>query len=110
MRNTDYFTIFSVLATKNSCLLFTGSFFSSLFSSLFGQKELRILILGLDGAGKTTILYRLVIDSLNLRTGRMIRFLYVLINNRLWMFYIFFLSSVLYTQTSSWRGRHHDTK
>ena len=36
----------------------TGSFFSSLFSSLFGQKELRILILGLDGAGKTTILYR----------------------------------------------------
>jgi len=39
-------------------LFFTGSFFSSLFSSLFGQKELRILILGLDGAGKTTILYR----------------------------------------------------
>lgn len=39
----------------------TGSFFSSLFSSLFGQKELRILILGLDGAGKTTILYRWVI-------------------------------------------------
>ena len=38
----------------------TGGFFSSLFSSLFGQKELRILILGLDGAGKTTILYRWV--------------------------------------------------
>lgn len=31
----------------------------SYFRSLFGQKELRILILGLDGAGKTTILYRL---------------------------------------------------
>ena len=39
-------------------VIYAGSFFSSLFSSLFGQKELRILILGLDGAGKTTILYR----------------------------------------------------
>jgi len=46
-------------------LLFShaGSFFSSLFSSLFGQKELRILILGLDGAGKTTILYRLQVGE-----------------------------------------------
>lgn len=41
-------------------LLFTGSFFSQLFSSLWGTKETRILILGLDGAGKTTILYRSV--------------------------------------------------
>ncbi|PFX28613.1 ADP-ribosylation factor-like protein 1 [Stylophora pistillata] len=40
-----------------------GGFFSSLFSSLFGQKELRILILGLDGAGKTTILYRLQVGE-----------------------------------------------
>lgn len=32
----------------------------SYFESLFGSKEMRILILGLDGAGKTTILYRLV--------------------------------------------------
>ena len=29
-----------------------GNFFSNIFASLFGQKELRILILGLDGAGK----------------------------------------------------------
>ncbi|KAL3317005.1 Arf GTPase arl1 [Cichlidogyrus casuarinus] len=35
----------------------------SLFSGLFGQKELRILILGLDNAGKTTILYRLATDN-----------------------------------------------
>ncbi|CAG0900296.1 unnamed protein product [Darwinula stevensoni] len=32
----------------------------SYFKSLFGSREMRILILGLDGAGKTTILYRQV--------------------------------------------------
>lgn len=36
----------------------TGGFFS-IFSKLWSEKEMRILILGLDGAGKTTILYRL---------------------------------------------------
>ncbi|XP_039262834.1 ADP-ribosylation factor-like protein 1 [Styela clava] len=40
-----------------------GNLFASLFSSLFGQKERRILILGLDGAGKTTILYRLQVGE-----------------------------------------------
>ena len=33
------------------------------FSGLFGSKERRILILGLDGAGKTTILYRLQVSE-----------------------------------------------
>uniref|UniRef100_A0A3P8WGD2 ADP-ribosylation factor-like 1 n=1 Tax=Cynoglossus semilaevis TaxID=244447 RepID=A0A3P8WGD2_CYNSE len=37
--------------------------FSSLFSGLFGSREMRILILGLDGAGKTTILYRLQVGE-----------------------------------------------
>jgi ADP-ribosylation factor-like protein 1 len=41
-----------------------GGLFSSLFAKLFGEKELRILILGLDGAGKTTILYRLQVRCL----------------------------------------------
>lgn len=35
-----------------------------MFDKLWGSnKELRILILGLDGAGKTTILYRLQIGE-----------------------------------------------
>merc|ERR550514_1914519 len=40
-----------------------GMLFSKLFSALFGSKEVRILILGLDNAGKTTILYRLQVDE-----------------------------------------------
>ena len=32
---------------------------SKLFDRLFGKKEMRILMLGLDAAGKTTILYKL---------------------------------------------------
>lgn len=40
-----------------------GSLFSRLFSGLWGAKEMRILILGLDGAGKTTILYRLQVGE-----------------------------------------------
>ncbi|KAJ2179094.1 Arf GTPase arl1, partial [Coemansia sp. RSA 353] len=41
-----------------------GHYFSKLFNQLvFGDKEVRILILGLDGAGKTTILYRMQIGD-----------------------------------------------
>ena len=40
-----------------------GILISRLFESLFGSKEVRILILGLDNAGKTTILYRLQNES-----------------------------------------------
>ncbi|CAO4364467.1 Protein CBR-ARL-1 [Caenorhabditis briggsae] len=35
----------------------------SYFRGLFGAREMRILILGLDGAGKTTILYRLQVGE-----------------------------------------------
>ncbi|KAL0232605.1 hypothetical protein GEMRC1_011352 [Eukaryota sp. GEM-RC1] len=36
-----------------------GSLFSKVFSRLFSQEEVRFLLVGLDSAGKTTILYRL---------------------------------------------------
>eukprot|EP00245_Coleochaete_scutata_P001810 TRINITY_DN1225_c2_g1_i1.p1 TRINITY_DN1225_c2_g1~~TRINITY_DN1225_c2_g1_i1.p1 ORF type:complete len:183 (+),score=39.97 TRINITY_DN1225_c2_g1_i1:100-648(+) len=40
-----------------------GILLSRLFSSLFGEREARILVLGLDNAGKTTILYRLQVGE-----------------------------------------------
>lgn len=36
-----------------------GQSFTKLFNLLFGKKEVRIVMVGLGGAGKTTILYKL---------------------------------------------------
>jgi GTPase SAR1 family protein len=41
-----------------------GVSFSQLFSSLWGKKEMRILMVGLDAAGKTTILYKLKLGEI----------------------------------------------
>ena len=38
---------------------------SKLLSAIVGSKEVRVLILGLDNAGKTTILYKLQISEVS---------------------------------------------
>eukprot|EP00798_Chlamydomonas_sp_ICE-L_P015763 gene15763-21886_t len=40
-----------------------GGIFSSLLDRMFGTKEMRVVMLGLDAAGKTTILYKLHIGE-----------------------------------------------
>merc|ERR1712070_1323269 len=41
-----------------------GLTFSSIFGRLFGKKDCRILMVGLDAAGKTTILYKLKLGEI----------------------------------------------
>jgi len=41
-----------------------GLSLSKLFARLFGKKEMRILMVGLDAAGKTTILYKLKLGEI----------------------------------------------
>ncbi|TNV70724.1 hypothetical protein FGO68_gene1264 [Halteria grandinella] len=41
-----------------------GFIFSKLFKGLLGDQQMRIIIIGLDNAGKTTILYRLHLDEI----------------------------------------------
>lgn len=41
-----------------------GGSFTKLFDTLFGKKEMRILMVGLDAAGKTTILYKLKLGEI----------------------------------------------
>ncbi|KAI5124952.1 hypothetical protein M0805_007379 [Coniferiporia weirii] len=41
-----------------------GMTFSKLFASLLGKREMRILMVGLDAAGKTTILYKLKLGEI----------------------------------------------
>ena len=43
----------------NNKILIMGLFFSKVLERLIGKTEKRILMLGLDAAGKTTILYKL---------------------------------------------------
>ena len=41
-----------------------GGMFAKMFSGLFGKKEMRILMVGLDASGKTTILYKLKLGEI----------------------------------------------
>lgn len=62
----------SLITTKFSTLIFQvfrkstnmGNMFANLFKGLFGKKEMRILMVGLDAAGKTTILYKLKLGEI----------------------------------------------
>ncbi|CAO2601008.1 ADP-ribosylation factor 3 [Lemmus lemmus] len=40
-----------------------GNIFGNLLKSLIGKKEMRILMVGLDAAGKTTILYKFNVET-----------------------------------------------
>ena len=44
-----------------------GFIFSKIFSVLFSDKEVRLLILGLDNAGKITILYQMQFGEVNVK-------------------------------------------
>lgn len=70
--------------------MITNSFFISggiwsYFSGLFGSRERRILILGLDGAGKTTILYKLQVGEVVTTIPSML-FIYLILIN--WHIYL----------------------
>ena len=51
-----------------------GLLFTKLIAKIFGNKEVRVLILGLDNAGKTTILYKLYSPDKVMRTTPTIGF------------------------------------
>lgn len=68
-----YFGIYFWLILAFWCLDFEGIpqpqismglTFTKLFSRLFAKKEMRILMVGLDAAGKTTILYKLKLGEI----------------------------------------------
>merc|ERR1739848_588727 len=52
------------LNTKTVSRFFSMGGYLSIFRSLFGKKEMRILMVGLDAAGKTTILYKLKLGEI----------------------------------------------
>lgn len=53
---------FRLLWNKNLDTM--GNIFAQLFRGLFGRAEMRILMVGLDAAGKTTILYKLKLGEI----------------------------------------------
>ncbi|XP_034050543.1 ADP-ribosylation factor 1-like [Thalassophryne amazonica] len=71
LRKTPFWSDSDRKERSRSCRLFffksfvtMGNVFASLFKGLFGKKEMRILMVGLDAAGKTTILYKLKLGEI----------------------------------------------
>ncbi len=44
---------------KKDKIIKMGGFFTKMFSKLSGKKEIKIIIIGLDNSGKTTILSKI---------------------------------------------------
>jgi ADP-ribosylation factor protein 1 len=98
-----------------------GSFISRLLQSLFGKKEIGILIVGLDAAGKTTILRKLKLGAVIATTPTMgfnaetIPYKNISITvwdidghealRRLWRFSSLSIQGIIYVVDSSDRGR-----
>jgi GTPase SAR1 family protein len=74
-----------------------GLSFSKLFNDLFGKKEMRILMVGLDAAGKTTILYKLKLGEIVTTIPTIGKvFLYLLIwTTRVLILFLFHKASTL---------------
>ncbi|KAH6770792.1 ADP-ribosylation factor A1B [Perilla frutescens var. hirtella] len=62
--HTLYHFVRSIVFRDLSLKTEMGLTFTKLFSRLFAKKEMRILMVGLDAAGKTTILYKLKLGEI----------------------------------------------
>lgn len=62
-----------------------GLTFTKLFSRLFAKKEMRILMVGLDAAGKTTILYKLKLGEIVTTIPTIGKFFYPWISLWVWL-------------------------
>lgn len=56
--------VFQICWSEESHRWIMGNIFGNLLKSLIGKKEMRILMVGLDAAGKTTILYKLKLGEI----------------------------------------------
>ncbi|KRX17231.1 ADP-ribosylation factor 4, partial [Trichinella nelsoni] len=56
--------LLSIIENLIATIRLMGLTLSSLFGRLFGKKQVRILMVGLDAAGKTTILYKLKLGEI----------------------------------------------
>ncbi|CAJ1380492.1 unnamed protein product [Effrenium voratum] len=86
-----------------------GMLFSKVWQRMLGSKDMRILMLGLDAAGKATILYRLRLAYKNIKLtvweiGGQDKI------RALWRYYFQGKDGLIYVVDSSDRGRIQDAK